>query len=148
MASTTTTSVSTEDILSAVNAIQEEAIDFLKKIVSIESTLEKGEGTVQNIIYDHLVHVLADDDDDLFKIERIPVQLDKIKDQRGYSPVDWEYTDDQKFNVVARYNNSDGKNDDERALLLQGHVDVVPADEVDGWTHPPFSPLIKDERHN
>jgi inosine-uridine nucleoside N-ribohydrolase len=91
----TTTSVSTEDILSAVNAIQEEAIDFLKKIVSIESTLEKGEGTVQNIIYDHLVHVLADDDDDddLFKIERIPVQLDKIKDQRGYSPVDWEYTD-------------------------------------------------------
>ena len=58
MASTTTTTtsvVSTEDILSAVNAIQEEAIDFLKKIVSIESTLEKGEGTVQNIIYDHLV---------------------------------------------------------------------------------------------
>ena len=148
MASTTTTSVSTEDILSAVNAIQEEAIDFLKKIVSIESTLEKGEGTVQNIIYDHLVHVLADDDDDddLFKIERIPVQLDKIKDQRGYSPVDWEYTDDQKFNVVARYNNSYGKSDDERALLLQGHVDVVPADENDGWTHPPFSPLIKDGR--
>lgn len=166
--------VSTEEILSAVDAVQEEAIDFLKSIVSIDSTLEKGEGEVQGVIYDHLIHVLgahaktntqsnANDDvvasskrkrNNIFEMQRIPVQLDKIKGQRGFSPVDWKYDDDQKFDVVARYiGDSDGDDGDDntshdrhRALLLQGHVDVVPAAESDGWTHPPFSPIIKDGR--
>mmetsp|Transcript_18521 Transcript_18521/g.38938 ORF Transcript_18521/g.38938 Transcript_18521/m.38938 type:complete len:400 (+) Transcript_18521:1-1200(+) len=62
---------------------------------------------------------------------------------------------DQKFNVVARcthekseeegYGDGDSESSG-RALLLQGHVDVVPANESDGWTHPPFSPIIKDGR--
>ena len=86
-----------------------------------------------------------------FEVQKVPVQLDKIKDQQGFSPVDWVYSDDQKFDVVARYNynHSDGNTDDDtdshRALLLQGHVDVVPANESDGWSNPPFSPIIRVE---
>ena len=163
------TNVSTEEILSAVDAIQNEAIDFLKTIVSIDSTLEKGEGEVQSTIYDHLIQVLgataAGDEDgaaptsggdgvgakrkrsnNAFEVQRIPVQLNKIKDKKGFSPVDWKYDDDQKFDVVARYQGTNDDDGSERALLLQGHVDVVPAAESDGWTSPPFSPVIKEGR--
>ncbi|MGL6280312.1 MAG: M20/M25/M40 family metallo-hydrolase, partial [Gaiella sp.] len=31
-----------------------------------------------------------------------------------------------------------------RALVLNGHIDVVPADEADGWTTPPFAPQVRD----
>jgi len=31
-----------------------------------------------------------------------------------------------------------------RSLLLNGHIDVVPADEADGWTSPPFAPEVRD----
>ena len=146
--------VSTEEILSAVDAVQDEAIDFLKNIVSIDSTLEKGEGRVQNAIYRQLMQVLCAEGSHAYEVERLPVKLDKIRDERGFSPVDWRYGD-EKFNVVARRhhraeesNNSDGNNSSSpsRSLLLQGHVDVVPADESDGWTSPPFSPVIRDGR--
>ncbi len=31
-----------------------------------------------------------------------------------------------------------------RSLLLNGHIDVVPADEAEGWTSPPFAPEVRD----
>jgi acetylornithine deacetylase len=31
-----------------------------------------------------------------------------------------------------------------RSLLLNGHIDVVPAAEGDGWTSPPFAPEVRD----
>ena len=43
----------TEEILEAVRSVQEDAIEFLRSIVSIDSTLEKGEGNVQNAIFEH-----------------------------------------------------------------------------------------------
>jgi acetylornithine deacetylase len=33
-----------------------------------------------------------------------------------------------------------------RSLLLNGHVDVVPADPPDGWSSPPFAPEVRDGR--
>lgn len=31
-----------------------------------------------------------------------------------------------------------------RALVLNGHIDVVPAPAADGWTSPPFAPEVRD----
>lgn len=31
-----------------------------------------------------------------------------------------------------------------RSLLLNGHIDVVPADEAEGWTSPPRDPAVRD----
>mmetsp|Transcript_28726 Transcript_28726/g.57849 ORF Transcript_28726/g.57849 Transcript_28726/m.57849 type:complete len:302 (+) Transcript_28726:152-1057(+) len=151
--------VLSDEIISAVDAIQGEATEFLKTIVAIDSTLDKGEEEVQTTILKLLQETLGSGADveasgaksntqpKCFDVERIPVILDKIKDKRGFSPVDWNY-DESKFNVVASYQggSSDGSEGSNKALLLQGHVDVVPANESDGWTHPPFSPIIKDGR--
>ena len=56
--------------------------------------------------------------------------------------------DELKFNVVARYrgrrDRDDAKNND--AVLLVGHVDVVPASRSDGWTDHPFSPVVRGGR--
>jgi len=49
----------TEEILAAVDSVQDDAIEFLRTIVSIDSTLDKGEGRVQDAIYDHLMRVLG-----------------------------------------------------------------------------------------
>jgi acetylornithine deacetylase len=164
----------TEEILAAVDSVQENAIEFLRSIVSIDSTLYKGEGRVQDAIYDHLVRVLGEEvgvvasssgakkrtrksSHSRFEVTRHPVQLDDIRDRRGYSPVDWAYDDDQKFNVVARCRRRleeedvDGDNDGESrsggdAILLVGHVDVVPASNDDGWSAHPFDPVVRDGR--
>ena len=168
----------TEQILAAVDAVQDEAIDFLRSIVSIDSTLDNGEGRVQDAVYDHLVRVLGDGgvgggavvaagkrksvggygDRSIFEVTRHPVRLDDIRHRKGYSPVDWDYGDDQKFNVVARYpgrgrdhrgDDDDGRdqaNKNNDAVLLVGHVDVVPASASDGWTDDPFSPVVRNGR--
>jgi acetylornithine deacetylase len=44
--------------------------------------------------------------------------------------------------LVARIAGSGGG----RSLLLNGHIDVVPADEAEGWTSPPFAPEVRDGR--
>mmetsp|Transcript_10290 Transcript_10290/g.16962 ORF Transcript_10290/g.16962 Transcript_10290/m.16962 type:complete len:472 (+) Transcript_10290:68-1483(+) len=146
-----------DEIVSAVDAIQSEAIEFLKTIIAIDSTLDKGEAEVQTTILNLLQESLGSGVEESsgskrkqpnsFDVKRMPVVLDQIKDKRGFSPVDWNY-DESKFNVVASYQgcSSDGSEGSNKALLLQGHVDVVPANESDGWTHPPFSPIIKDGR--
>ena len=145
---------SIKDILDSIDAIQNEAINFLQRIIAINSTLEVGEGNVQNVIYDHIIHVLGGNDS--FDVIKQPVRLEDICNVRGYSPVDWMYDDSQKFNIVARsrqtnsnntntIDNSSTSNDDD-SVFLCGHVDVVPASYTDGWTRDPYDAYIKDGR--
>lgn len=142
---------SINDILRSIDDVQNEAIDFLQRIVAINSTLEVGEGNVQNVIYDHIQHVLGGGSSGGFDVTKHPVRLDDIRHMRGYSPVDWKYDDNQKFNVVARsccrpQNNNSTNNNDNDAVFLCGHVDVVPAPYSDGWTKDPYDAYIKNGR--
>ena len=135
---------STKDILASIDDIQAEAINFLQRIVAINSTLEVGEGNVQNVIYDHIQQILGND---RFDVTKHPVRLEDICNIRGYSPVDWKYDDGQKFNVVARSRCSPNTTTDNGdAVFLCGHVDVVPATYSDGWTKDPYDAYIKDGR--
>ena len=100
----------TEEILEAVRSVQEDAIEFLRSIVSIDSTLEKGEGNVQNAIFEHMVRVLglgasssSSNSRPSFEVTRHPVRLDDIRDRRGFSPVDWAYDDEQKFKKLCSW---------------------------------------------
>ncbi|KAL7486794.1 hypothetical protein ACHAW6_012389 [Cyclotella cf. meneghiniana] len=163
--SATSASASTEEILRAVSAVQKEAIEFLQRIVAIDSTLEKGESDVQAVIYSHLKQLFAGDEPDdgqsskeedtrtSFTVERIPVKMEDIQNKPGFSPVDWNY-DEYKFNVVARSHRHPARNKDadnihrnaQKSLILHGHVDVVPASNEDQWTSPPFAPRIARNR--
>lgn len=133
------TSPTNEEILTAVSAIQAEAISFLHEIVSIDSTLQKGEGRVQSTIHSHLQNLLCVDDDQ-YNLQRIPVKHDEIENKPGFSPVDWTY-DESKFNIIC----SRTATSEKKGLILQGHVDVVPA-SADKWTSPPFTPRIENGR--
>lgn len=132
---------SNEEVLDQISAIQSEAISFLQSIVSIDSTLQKGEGAVQSTIYQHLQKILCDDG--TFKLQRVPVKHDEIQHKQGFSPVDWTY-DETKFNIVCSSQTSTSTSK-HKGLILQGHVDVVPA-SPDKWTSSPFTPRIENGR--
>ncbi|MEC3953005.1 M20/M25/M40 family metallo-hydrolase [Nocardia sp. CDC153] len=46
---------------------------------------------------------------------------------------------------LYRWAGSAGKDDSESAAILLAHMDVVPVDDLDGWTHPPFDGVVDDE---
>src|SRR5687767_771070 len=41
--------------------------------------------------------------------------------------------------LAARFRGAGGG----RSLLLNGHIDVVPAAQADGWEHDPFAPQVR-----
>lgn len=47
-----------------------------------------------------------------------------------------EQTD--RYNVYATFKGKEGG----KSLLFNSHIDVMPAEEEDGWTHPPYEPVI------
>ena len=66
---------------------------------------------------------------------------ESIQDKPGFSPTDWAY-DDTKYNIVCSRKSS---SNNDKSLILQGHVDVVPATN-DKWTTHPFTPRIANGR--
>lgn len=54
--------------------------------------------------------------------------------------LDHDQTD--RYNVYATFKGREGG----RSLLFNGHIDVMPADQADGWTSDPFTPVIRDGR--
>ncbi|MCI4354801.1 MAG: M20/M25/M40 family metallo-hydrolase, partial [Thermoplasmata archaeon] len=72
-----------------------------------------------------------------FAIERLRIPAD-IGERPGSGVPLLGY--DGRYDLVARR----GLADAPRRLLLNGHIDVVPADEPDLWSTPPFKPTRRD----
>ena len=73
------------------------------------------------------------------QVDHFRIELDKIRALPGFSPVHVSY--DNAYNVVGTRRAADRRG---HSLILNGHIDVVPAGPLDMWTSPPFEPRRTD----
>ncbi len=83
---------------------------------------------------------------ELFRKMGAEVTLDSMKEEdiekcfSLYLEGNLGHQQTDRYNVYAQFNGEKpGK-----TLMFNGHIDVMPADEVEEWTTPPFSPTIRD----
>lgn len=69
------------------------------------------------------------------------LRLSDLEGRPGFSPVDWDY--DERPVVVGVHRVAEPAG---RSLILNGHVDVVPAGPEELWSSPPFEPTVRDGR--
>jgi acetylornithine deacetylase len=72
-----------------------------------------------------------------------PIDVDRIRDKPGFSPVDWPL--DGKPNVVAIHDPGESAG---RTLAFNGHIDVVSPEPTAMWTSPPFQPRIVENEED
>ena len=115
-------------------------IDRLSELVAID-THDLGHGSdggLEKQGQDHMA--------ELFRKMGAEVTLDSMKEEdiekcfSLYQEGNLGHQQTDRYNVYAQFNGEKpGK-----TLMFNGHIDVMPADEVEEWTTPPFSPTIRD----
>jgi acetylornithine deacetylase len=113
-------------LLEAVDAAWEREVEFLRGLVQRRSTLGE-EAAVQAFIAAELGGMGLD-------VETWEIDHAAIARLPGYGPVEWSY--EGRPNVGARWPGAGGGG---RSLVLQSHVDVVPATPEGRWSHPPWA---------
>lgn len=74
-----------------------------------------------------------------FAVDEWTIDPEDLKPLRGFGPVMHDFSRARTVVGSLRPESSEG-----RSLILQGHVDVVPAGPREMWTTPPFEPVVKD----
>lgn len=118
-------------VLEKVDENWESEVEFLRGLVRRPSTLGD-EAIVQRFVAAELAEMGLEPDlwqVDHAEIARLP----------GYSPVEWSYESRPNVAAVWRSPSRDG-----RSLVLNGHVDVVPATPEHHWTYDPWGGEVAD----
>lgn len=127
-----------QDLCKAVENLEKEAIDLLSDLVRFDSTLgNESKSNIQSFVGETFNKLGL-------QVDKFPISLDDIKNQKGFSPVDWSY--EGKENVVGVYTPKETKG---KSLIINGHVDVVPTGPEKLWNVTegnPFNPVVKDGR--
>lgn len=110
----------------------EEEINFLQGLVRRRSTLGE-EAQVQQYVAEELRKTGLTPD--IWQIDH-----SEISKMQGYSPVEWSY--ESRPNVATTWKGSGGG----KSLILNGHVDVVPATPEHHWTYDPWGGEVSDGR--
>lgn len=71
-------------------------------------------------------------------VARVPMDCEKQGTSSKFAPVEWDYRD--KFSLACSLNSRAPG----RGLVLNGHLDVVPAEPFEMWSRPPNEPWEKD----
>jgi len=117
----------------AIASHSEEAYRFLEELVRAPSTVGREQAAME---------VFASEFESLGLItRRLPFSNSPMLDPRaGITPPADVLTDD-RFQVLAST-----PGDGELVLLINGHMDVVPAESPELWTNPPFEPTRRNGR--
>ena len=118
-------------LCAAVDAAFDRQVAFLVELTSHPST-RGNEQSAQDFMASELKTRGYD-------IDRWQIDLADIQHLPGFSPVLGPYQD--AVNVVATHRSKTSKG---RSLILNGHIDVVPAGPLDMWDSPPFEPHVSD----
>jgi len=116
---------------SAVDSLFDKEVAFLAEVTAHPSTRGQEQGA-----QDFMAEELAARGLDL---DRWQIDVNDICGMPGFSPVLGAYED--AVNVVGTHRSRSRQG---RSLILNGHIDVVPAGPLDMWQTPPFEPRIED----
>ncbi|HEY3751185.1 MAG TPA: ArgE/DapE family deacylase [Pseudonocardiaceae bacterium] len=117
-----------DDVDRAVADGTEDAFALLERLVAQPSTVGNEAGAQE---------VLADALADLgFTLTRLPIP-DDIVDHPAAGLPQRPYTD--RYDLIGQRGEATGP-----SLVVNGHIDVVPAEDTSRWSHPPFQPVRAD----
>lgn len=78
-------------------------------------------------------------------VDEFEIDDEALRAHPAYSPSLMSYANRPNVVGIHRPRNR-GLNALGRSLILNGHIDVVPVGDERLWTHPPFSPIVRDGR--
>ena len=119
-------------VVEMIDANHDKAIKFLQTMISIPS-VTGDEKKIQTYLSDYMTKLGL-------KVDMWESDWDALKTHPGYIPVDRGYED--RPNIVATWKGTGGG----RSLLLNGHTDVIPVGNGEGWSDNPWSAKIMDGR--
>jgi len=120
-----------EKVMSQIDNNNDEIVNFLRELIKYPS-VTGDEKDIQNFISGWLKGHLG------IRVDAWEPDLNELKRHPGYVPVERDYKN--RPNVVGLYK---GKGSG-RSLLLNGHVDVIPAGPTDAWQTDPWGGNIRD----
>jgi len=121
-----------QNLLALIDRHHDKAIKFLQQMVAIPS-VTGDEGKIQAFLSDYMKKLGLD-------VDMWESDWEELKKHPGYIPVERGYQG--RPNIVATWTGSGGG----RSILLNGHTDVIPVGNGEGWSDNPWSASIKDGR--
>lgn len=126
------TNPSRQAVLDTIDKNKDHAIGFLQDMVKIPS-VTGDEAAVQDFVSKYMTGIGLD-------VDMWETDWEELKKHPGYRPVDRGY--EGRPNIVATRKGTGGG----RSLLLNGHTDVIPVGNGEGWSDDPWSAAIRDGR--
>lgn len=117
-------------------------IERLKELVAID-THDLGHGIAGGLEKEGQEYMLRLFSEMGAEVRQDPMkEADIVKCYETYQEGNLGHNQTDRLNVYARFKGNTGG----RSLMFNGHIDVMPADETDEWTYPPFEPTIAGGR--
>lgn len=119
-------------VLDTIDRNKDHAIQFLQDMVKIPS-VTGDEAAIQAFVSDYMNGIGLE-------VDMWDTDWEELKKHPGYRPVDRGY--EGRPNIVATAKGTGGG----RSLLLNGHTDVIPVGNGEGWSDNPWSAKIENGR--